>query len=165
MADKAPAFEVERDGYTISTDLSRLDFAVIHGFLRGSYWSPGIPRDVVERAAQNSLCFGVYQGPAQVGYCRIISDYATFAYLADVFILAEHRGQGLGKWMLATVKNHPSLQAIRHWVLFTADAHGLYAQFGFIVSPASAERLMVWHDPAYEVLRAKSSTKGSLSGR
>lgn len=155
MADKPPVFDVERDGYTISTDPSRLDFGVIHGFLRSSYWSPGIPREVVERAAQNSLCFGVYRGEAQIGYCRIISDYATFAYLADVFILAEHRGQGLAKWMLATVQSHPSLQAIRHWVLFTADAHGLYARFGFIASPASADRLMVWHDPAYEALIAE----------
>ncbi len=154
MADKPPALEVERGGYAISTDPARLDFGVIHGFLRESYWSPGIPRDVVERAAQNSLSFGVYQDAAQVGYCRIISDYATFAYLADVFILAEHRGQGLSKWMMATVKSHPSLQAIRHWVLFTADAHGLYAQFGFVASPASTERLMVWHDPAYAELVA-----------
>lgn len=152
--------QVEKGSYAISTDPDRLDFDVIHSFLSQSYWSPGIPKAVVERAAQNSLCFGVYRGAAQVGFSRIISDYATFAYLADVFILPEHRGIGLSKWMMATIKSHPSLQAIRHWVLFTADAHGLYAQFGFIVSPASAERLMVWHDPAYEVLRAKSSTKG-----
>jgi len=155
MAQSRPVLEVERDGYAISTDPARLDFGVIHGFLRESYWSPGIPRQVVEQASQNSLCFGVYRdrGTAQVGYCRVITDYATFAYLADVFILAEYRGQGLGKWLMATIKSHPSLQAIRHWVLFTADAHGLYAQFGFATDPASAERLMTWRDPAYPGLK------------
>lgn len=158
MTQSLPVLEVERESYTISTDPSRLDFGVIHRFLRGSYWSPGIPREVVERAAANSLCFGVYRDSEQVGYCRIISDYATFAYLADVFILSEHRGQGLSKWMLATVKSHPSLHAVRHWVLFTADAHGLYAQFGFATDPASAEWLMTWRDPAYAALVAQFST-------
>lgn len=149
-----PVLEVERDGYCISTDPARLDFGVIHSFLREAYWSPGVPRSVVEQAAQNSLCFGVYQGTAQVGYSRIITDYTTFAYLADVFVLSAHRGQGLSKWMMATIKGHPSLQGIRRWLLFTADAHGLYAQFGFMADPAAAERLMTWRDPAYEALVA-----------
>ena len=152
MAQSPPLLEAERNGYAISTDPARLDFDVIHGFLRESYWSPGIPRQVVERASQNSLCFGIYRGTAQVGYCRVITDYTTFVYLADVFILAEQRGQRLSKWMMATVKSHPSLQAIRHWVLFTRDAHGLYAQFGFATDPASAEWLMTWRDPAYAAL-------------
>lgn len=163
MADTAPVFQVEREGYAISTDPARLNFAVIHGFLRESYWSPGIPRDVVERAAQNSLCFGVYCGTEQVGYCRIITDYTTFAYLADVFILPEHRGRGLSKWMVATIKGHPSLQGIRRWLLFTADAHGLYAQFGFAPDPAAAERLMTWRDPKYEELIAHASSGISRS--
>lgn len=152
MRTAPPLLKVERDGYTISTDLARLDFGVIHSFLRESYWAQGIPREVVERAAANSLCFGVYRGDAQVGFCRVISDYVTFAYLADVFILPPHRGQGLSKWLVATVKSHPSLQALRQWVLFTADAHGLYAQFGFTVDPARSARLMTWRDPAYEML-------------
>lgn len=101
---------------------------------------------------RTTLCFGVYRNAAQVGYSRIITDYATFAYLADVFILPDHRGHGLSKWMMATVKSHPSLQGIRRWLLFTADAHGLYAQFGFVADPALAERLMTWRDPAYEEL-------------
>jgi GNAT superfamily N-acetyltransferase len=159
MAHTPPLLEVEQNGYTISTDPARLDFGMIHSFLRESYWSPGIPRSVVERAAQNSLCFGVYHDSKQVGYSRIISDYVTFAYLADVFILPEHRGRGLSKWMVATVKSHPSLQGIRRWLLFTADAHGLYAQFGFVADPAAAERLMTWRDPAYEELVAKLDGK------
>lgn len=146
--------QVEKGNYVISTDPARLDFDVIHGFLREAYWSPGVPRSVVEQAAQHSLCFGLYSGAEQVGYSRIITDYTTFAYLADVFILPEHRGQGLSKWMLATIKGHPSLQGIRRWLLFTADAHGLYAQFGFRADPAAAERLMTWQDPAYQALVA-----------
>lgn len=163
MTHTPALLQVEKGSYAISTDLDRLDFDVIHGFLSQSYWSPGIPRAVVEKAAHNSLCFGVYRGGVQVGFSRIISDYATFAYLADVFILPEHRGIGLSKWMMATVQSHPSLQAIRHWVLFTADAHGLYAQFGFVASPSSAERLMVWHDPAYaqRVAQAQAAQKAS----
>jgi len=155
MTPALAVYEIERNGYTISTDPARLDFDVIHHFLRQSYWSPGIPRNVVERAARNSLCFGVYQETAQVGYSRIISDYATFTYLADVFILPEHRGRGLAKWLLGTIQDHPALQAIRHWVLFTADAHSLYAQFGFATDPASADWLMTWRDPAYAEMVAR----------
>ncbi len=159
MSISPPVLEVQSNGYCVSTDQDRLDFDVIHGFLRESYWSRGIPRHVVETAARHSLCFGVYKGAdqasnAQVGYSRVITDYATFAYLADVFIVADHRGQGLGKWMMATIKGHPALQAIRHWVLFTADAHGLYAQFGFAPDEASADWLMTWRDPAYAALIA-----------
>lgn len=159
MARTPALLQVEKGGYAISTDPDRLDFDVIHGFLSQSYWSPGIPRPMVERAAQNSLCFGVYRGGEQVGYSRIITDYATFAYLADVFILTEHRGIELSKWMMATIKGHPSLQGIRRWLLFTADAHGLYAQFGFAADPGAAERLMTWRDPVYAKLVEQLSTK------
>ena len=120
------------DDYAISTDPTRLDIAVIHGFLANeSYWSPGIPQALVERAIANSLCFGVYQQAQQVGFARVVTDRATFALLADVFVLGAHRGKGLSKALMAAVKAHPDLQNLRRWLLLTSDAHGLYRQFGF----------------------------------
>lgn len=122
------------DGYVISTDRSRLDLPVIHRYLsEESYWAPGIPFEVVERSVGGSLCFGVYEEVtgAQVGFARVVSDYATFAYLADVFVLPAHRGRGLSKRLVEAVLAHPDLQGLRRFLLFTADAHGLYAQYGF----------------------------------
>ena len=119
-------------GYEISTDQDRLDVEVVFRFLsEESYWSPGIPRDVVERSINNSLCFGVYHGEAQVGFARIVTDKATFALVADVFIVEAHRGKGLSKWLLHEVMEHPDLQGLRRLLLLTSDAHSLYAQFGF----------------------------------
>lgn len=123
--------EHRRDNFLVSTDKSKLDLDVIHRFLTDSYWSPGIPRHIVEKAIENSLCFGVYDGNAQVGFARVVTDYATYAYLADVFILESHRGRGLSKWMMECVMAHPELQGLRRWMLATRDAHGLYSQFGF----------------------------------
>lgn len=125
-----------RGAYEISTDPERLDFEVIHACLTRSYWSPGISRRLVERAAAHSLCFGLYvdaapAGSRQVGYARVITDQATFAYLCDVFVLEEHRGQGLSKWLMQTIQAHPGLQHLRRFLLGTRDAHGLYAQHGF----------------------------------
>ena len=118
--------------YEISTDPHRLNVEVIHTFLaEDSYWSPGIPRSIVERAIENSLCFGVYDGDDQIGFARVVSDFATFAYLADVFILEQYRERGLGKELMASVMAHPDLQGLRRWSLATRDAHGLYTQFGF----------------------------------
>lgn len=117
--------------YLISTDKSLLDFVVIHQFLSQSYWSPNIPMEIVKRAAENSIAFGVYHLGKQVGYARVISDCATFAYLADVFILEEYRGKGLSKWLVECIMQTPELQGLRRWSLATRDAHGLYAQFGF----------------------------------
>ena len=119
------------EGYEISTDKSRLQFDVIQGFLSQTYWSPGIPPEIVRRSAENSLCFGIYKKDTQVGYARIISDYTTFAYLADVFVLESERGKGLSKWLMETIKQHPDLQGLRRWMLITKDAHTLYSQFGF----------------------------------
>lgn len=116
----------------VDTDTARLDVDVIHHFLRESYWAAGIPRAVVERSIAHSLCFGVYVDGAQAGFARIISDYATFAYLADVFVLEAYRGQGLSKRLMETIVSHPQLQGLRRWSLATRDAHGLYAQFGFM---------------------------------
>jgi GNAT superfamily N-acetyltransferase len=117
--------------YSISSDRSRLDRAAIHGYLARSYWSPGIPRAVVERAIDNSLCFGVFHGSEQVGFARVITDRATFAYLADVFILEAHRGLGLSKALMKVIREHSDLQGLRRFLLVTRDAHGLYEQFGF----------------------------------
>jgi N-acetylglutamate synthase-like GNAT family acetyltransferase len=118
--------------YEISTDTHRLNVEVIHNFLaEESYWSPGIPRAIVERAMQNSLCFGVYHCAAQVGFARVVTDKSTFALLADLFILSAHRGKGLSKWLMRCVVGHEDLQGLRRLLLLTSDAHGLYRQFGF----------------------------------
>jgi len=136
----------DRKPFSVSTDRSRMDLDVIHGFLVRSYWSPGIPRELVVRAMENSLCFGLFHEAAQIGFARVISDRASFAYLADVFILEPWRGRGLSKFMMECIKGHPDLQNLRRWLLATADAHGLYAQFGFapIKKP---ERLMERVEP------------------
>ena len=119
-------------GYEISTDVHRLNVDVIHKFLaEDSYWSPGIPRSIVERAIGNSLCFGVYHRAGQVGFARVVTDKSTFALLADLFILKAHRGKGLSKWLMRCVVEHPELQGLRRLLLLTSDAHGLYSQFGF----------------------------------
>ena len=144
--DGAP---VERivDGFLISTDAARLDLDVIHHFLSTqSYWAEGVPREVVARSIANSLCFGIYAGAKQVGFARVISDYATFAYLADVFIIESHRGRGLSKALMEVVVAHPHLQGLRLWTLRTADAHRLYEKFGF-TKPARPERHMERADP------------------
>jgi GNAT superfamily N-acetyltransferase len=142
-----PLIESERDGYVISTDKARLDISAIHAYLTRSYWSPGIPKAIVEKAIVGSLCFGVFaENGSQVGFARMITDGATFAYLADVFVLEEHRGKGLGKWMVETILAHPSLQGLRRMLLATRDAHGLYAPFGF--KPlATPETLMEMRRP------------------
>ena len=125
-------YDVISGEYLISTNKALLDFGVIHGFLSRSYWSPGISPDIVKRAAENSVTFGVYHGNRQVGYARVISDLTTFAYLADVFIVEEERGRGLSKWLVQTILQAPVLQGLRRWMLATKDAHGLYVQQGFI---------------------------------
>lgn len=118
--------------YIIDTDKSRLDVPLIHQFLsQESYWALNIPLEIVERSIANSLCFGVYQQTQQVGFARVITDQATFAYLSDVFILPEHRGKGLSKLLVQTISDWPTLQGLRRWMLATNDAHRLYEQFGF----------------------------------
>jgi GNAT superfamily N-acetyltransferase len=123
--------EYRKGRYLISTDKSRLDLDVIHGFLTRSYWAAGIPRQIVEKSVEHSLCFGLYDGAEQVGFARVISDFATFAYLADVFVLESHRGRGLSKWLMERIMAHPELQGLRRWMLATRDAHGLYRRYGF----------------------------------
>jgi GNAT superfamily N-acetyltransferase len=124
--------EWQRDGFVISTDPDRLDLDLVHAYLRDeSYWAAGIPRDLCDRSIAASLPFGLYDGRRQIGFARVVSDRAAVAYLADVFVLAEWRGRGLGTWLVATVLSHPDLEPIRTFVLGTDDAHELYRRFGF----------------------------------
>jgi GNAT superfamily N-acetyltransferase len=122
---------VHRGEYRIATNRDELDVAAIHAFLAQSYWSAGVPLGVVKRAIENSLCFGVLHERDLVGFARVITDKATFAYLADVYVLDAHRRLGLSKWLLEVIQGHEDLQGLRRFMLATSDAHGLYAQFGF----------------------------------
>ena len=130
----------------VDSDPARLDMEVIHGFLAQSYWARGISRELVARAVRNSVCFGVYEDERQVGFARVVTDQATFAYLADVFILESHRGRGLGKALIAAIAADSRLQGLRRWVLVTRDAHELYARHGF-TPLAAPERFMELHRP------------------
>jgi len=138
------------DGFVISTDKARLDVAAVHGYLSAcSYWAKGVPRAVVERAiAGTPLVFGVYEESTgrQVGFARVITDRATMAYLSDVFIVPDYQGRGLGTWLIETIVAHPELRGLRRWLLATADAHGLYARFGF-TPLAQPDRWMERHFP------------------
>ncbi len=138
--------EAERGEYRISTDPARLDAVAVQAYLTRSYWAQGIPLETVERALRNSLCLGLYHREAQVGLARVISDYATFAYLCDVYVLEDYRGKGLGKWLMM----HPQLQNLRRFSLATRDAHDLYRRFGF--QPlARPERVMeIRNDGVYQ---------------
>lgn len=140
-------------GYEISCDPARLDVALVHGWLAQSYWSPGVPRAVVEKAIANSICFGIYGPGGQVGFGRVVTDRATFAYLADVFVLDAHRGLGLSKQLVATVVAHPELQGLRRFMLATRDAHGLYAQFGFAPLANPATMMEVLRPDVYRAAR------------
>lgn len=133
--------ESRNNEYMISTDQALFDIDVIHTFLKQTYWSPNIPKETLQRAIKNSLCFGVYEDKKQIGFARAISDYSTFAYLADVFIVEEYRGKKLAKWLIQTIISHPALQGLRCWLLKTRDAHGLYKQFGF-TQPKKIENYM-----------------------
>ncbi|HXU35054.1 MAG TPA: GNAT family N-acetyltransferase [Blastocatellia bacterium] len=141
--------DYQRGEFTISTDRSRLDIEVIHRFLDTSYWAAGRSPETIRRSIEHSLPFGVYAGDHQVGFARVITDYATFAWIADVFILEAFQGQGLGKWLMEVIIAHPELQGFRRWVLATKDAHEMYRRFGFdeLKKP---ERWMERHDPNTE---------------
>ena len=137
---------VYKDDFYISTDKTKLDIETIHEFLSTkAYWCINIPKDKVQTAIQNSLCFGVYQDKKQIGFARIISDFSTIAYLGDVFILEEYRGKGLSKWLMENIMNYPSLQGLRRWILLTGDAHSLYRQFGW-TDIADPTKWMELHD-------------------
>ncbi len=136
-------YTVTENNFTISTDKNKIDIDYVHEFLSHSYWSPGVPMETVKKAMNGSSCFGVYDNDKQVGYARMVTDTATFAYLADVFIEENYRGKGLGKWLVKTILAHPDLQGLRRILLATKDAHTLYEQLGFIAIN-NPERYMVY---------------------
>jgi GNAT superfamily N-acetyltransferase len=127
--------------YSITTDPRKLDLEAIHAFLSRSFWAEGIPKETMARAIANSLCFGLFDGESQVGFARVVTDRATYAYLCDVYVLEPHRGRGLGKWLIETVMAHSDLQGLRRFQLVTRDAHSLYSRHGFEV-PISPDRHM-----------------------
>jgi GNAT superfamily N-acetyltransferase len=139
-------FEYQRGNYWISTDPQRLDLEVIHGFLQHSYWSPGIPRAIVAAAVRNSYCFGLFDQDQQIGFARVVTDFASVAYLADVFVLPAYRGQGLATWLMECVVTCPALRLVRNMLLATRDAHNLYRKVGFetIESP---DKWMIYPRP------------------
>jgi N-acetylglutamate synthase-like GNAT family acetyltransferase len=143
-------FERSRDNYLVTTDPARLDLDAVHGFLAGAYWSLGIPRELLARAIANSLCFHLLEdGSRQVGFARVCTDGATFAYLMDVYVLPERRGRGLGHWLVECVMAHPSLAGLRRFVLITKDAHWLYLPFGFAPLAHPERYLEIWRPDAY----------------
>ena len=137
---------VTKDEYWITTDKEKFDMDIIHSFLTNSYWAEGISKEIIQRSIDGSLCFGVFENNKQIGFARMITDQATFAYLADVFILDEYRGRGLSKWLMEVIMSHPGLQGLRRMMLATRDAHGLYEKFGF-VPLTNADRWMQIHNP------------------
>lgn len=138
--------EWKQGEFTVTDRREDLDIASIHGFLRESYWAKGVPRPIVLKAINNSLCFGLYHNSKQVGFGRAVSDQATFAYLADIFVVSGYRGRGLGKWLVSCILAHPELQGLRRWLLATRDAHRLYGQSGF-VALGKPEWFMEINDP------------------
>lgn len=144
------SFERRRDGFTVSTDPGRLDLDAIHAFLSTSYWAEGIPREILERALRNSLCFGLYAETSQIGLARVITDAATYAYLCDVYVLPEWRGRGLGAWMMECVMEHPDLQGLRRFSLVTRDAHELYRPFGFTEIASSGRHMEIVRPGLYK---------------
>jgi N-acetylglutamate synthase-like GNAT family acetyltransferase len=143
-------YTVTKNEFTISTDKSKINIDYVHEFLSNSYWSPGVPLETVKKAMENSLCFGVYNNNnKQFGYARMITDYATFAYMADVFIDEKFRGKGLGKWLVEVMMTHPALQGLRRVMLATKDAHKLYEQCGF-TSISNPERYMVYNPTGFK---------------
>jgi GNAT superfamily N-acetyltransferase len=146
-----------RGDYEISSDPQRLNATAIHAYITRSYWAAGVPLETVARAIRHSLCFGLYHGSEQVGFARVVTDKATFAYLADVYVLEAHRDHGLGKWLIACVLQHADLQGLRRLMLATRDAHGLYSQHGF-TPLAHPERLMeIVRPDIYQTARSNNS--------
>ncbi len=133
--------EYSKENYLISTDNTKLSIGRIHSYLTRSYWSENIPFEIVKKSIEHSLCFGVYNKNIQIGFARVISDYTTFAYLADVFIVEEERGKGLSKWLMECILKHYQLQGLRSFCLMTKDAHSLYERYGFNNLP-NPERFM-----------------------
>lgn len=136
--------------FKVSTDKETFDFEVIYQFISTSYWAKGIPREILQKAIENSVCFSVFDDDDQVGFARVVTDGATFGYLADVFVLPSHRGLGLSKMMMQQVVEHPELQGLRRMLLATADAHGLYRQFGFRELSKPQNMMESWDPTIYQ---------------
>lgn len=152
-----------RGAYTVSTDPGRLDIAMTAAFLATTAWARDIPEPVVRRSIEGSIAFGLYDGPDQVGFARVVTDRATFAWVGDVFVLESHRGLGLGRWLMECVLAHPDLQELRRWMLASTTARGLYARLGFCALPA-AERFMEIADPGVHS-RQKARLEEAVKGR
>jgi len=144
------AYQERKKGrFSISTNPKRLDIDAIHAFLSRSFWAEKIPKKTVAKSIKNSLCFGLFDGKKQVGFARVITDRATFAYLCDVYVLEEYRAKGLGKWLIETVMSHPDLQDLRRFHLVTRDAHGLYQQFGFTEASSPSRHMEIFRHGMY----------------
>ena len=141
----------QKDDYLVTTDREKISLDVVHWFLSTeSTWAKNIPRLTVARAIEYSLCFALFSNEVKIGFARVITDYATIAYLGDVFVLKAHRGQGLSRWLMECVTNHPDLQGLRRWMLLTSDAHGLYEKSGFTALGAPSNWMEKFTINAYE---------------
>jgi GNAT superfamily N-acetyltransferase len=148
-----PIVERTRGEYVVSSDPARIDLDVVHGYLRESYWAAGMPLELLRRAIEGSITFGVYHGDRQAGFARVITDAATYAYLSDVFILEEFRGRGLSTFLMDVIMAHPALQGLRRFALSTRDAHGLYARYGFAPLAQADRHLEIFHPAPYRAAR------------
>lgn len=145
------SFRASKGGFTITTDIAKLNLEVIFDFLANhSHWARNIPFSTMMKSIENSLCFGLFRDNEQIGFARVVSDYATFAWLADVFILEDHRGKGLAKWLMECIVNHPDLQGLRRWILATRSAHGLYTKYGFVPLKKVDAFLEIYQPDIYE---------------
>jgi GNAT superfamily N-acetyltransferase len=151
--------------FTVSTDWRQLDRELIHRFLSSCYWAKGIPRETVDRSIENSLCFGLYHKGQQVGFARVISDFATYAYIGDVFVIEAFRGRGLGKVLMRSILEHPALQGLRRWSLVTKDAHGLYAQFGFQPVKSPERHMEIFDREVYSLSEATDKKRAARNSR
>jgi GNAT superfamily N-acetyltransferase len=136
--------------YWITTDVARFDLDLIHSFLTRSYWAEGVPREIVQRSLENSLGFALFEWERQVGFARVVTDRATFGYLADVFVLESHRGRGLASWLMEVIRAHPELQGLRRWLLVTRDAHGLYQKSGYTALASPERHMEILRGDAYK---------------
>jgi GNAT superfamily N-acetyltransferase len=144
-------WEARRGEFLVSTDPARLNLDAVYAYLSRAYWCEGIPRQTVERALRQSLCFSLLEGERQIGLVRVITDYTTFAYLCDVYVLESHQGRGLGTWMMQCVVEHPELQGLRRWHLTTRDAHALYHKVGFVPLSKPERHMEVFTPDIYKV--------------
>jgi GNAT superfamily N-acetyltransferase len=149
--------EITNGPYSVTTDPERLDIDAVHAYLSRCFWATGISKEIVAKAMTHSLCFGLFHEHAQIGLARVVTDYATYAYLCDVYVLESYQGKGLGKWMMEFVMKHPELQGLRRFQLVTRDAHGLYSRFGF-TTPINPERHMEIFRPG--LYSGKTSPEG-----